>query len=123
MPCSVAGESAWVLALLSAASAPIALRMEVWQPDEGNPDALVRIAGFCEYSGTLPTGPDATHPIRALGPIGKSWCTAVAQAEMLHPAVGTPVDQQAMRAAGIGSVLALPVMDGAEVSEVVALYF
>jgi hypothetical protein len=123
VPCSVAGENAWILALLSAASAPIALRMEVWQPDQDNPDALVRTAGFCEGSGTLSTGPNATHPIRALGPIGKSWCTAVAQAEVQPTAVGTPADQASMRAAGIGSILALPVMDGAAVSEVVALYF
>jgi hypothetical protein len=124
MPCSVKGSSAWVLALLSAPSAPIALRVEVWRGHGHRADGLVRSAGFCEALGPLPVGPGQVHPLAALGPIGNAWRTAVAQAaDAPWPTAGNNADHKAMQAAGITSVLALPVVDGNTVNEVVALYF
>lgn len=124
MPCSVRGEKAWVLALLSAASAPIARRMEVWRADDRQANALTLSAGHCETLGRLPDGPEMSHQIQAMGAIGEAWRTAVAQAtDVPWPAEGTNVAPKAPEGAGIVSVLALPVLQDDAVIEVVALYF
>lgn len=124
IPCSVKGENAWVLALLSAASAPIALRVEVWRADENRADTLVRSAGYCETLGSLPCASDQARALVELGPIGQAWHAAVAQAEALQwPDTGISAEQRTMHSAGISSVLALPVLDDDVVNEVVALYF
>lgn len=123
IPCSVRGTSSWVLALLSAPSTPIALRVEVWTQQPGLPDSLVRISGFCESAGELSAAPGAVHKLEALGAVGTAWRTGVAQASTLLPTPGTPADEQALRAIGARSVLALPVLMDDAVNEVVALYF
>lgn len=121
VPCSVRGTSSWVLALLSAPSTPIALRVEVWAQPPGQPDGLVRSSGFCESAGELPAG--TVHKLEALGVIGTAWCTGVAQASTVLPTPGTPADATALQAIGARSVLALPVLMDDAVNEVVALYF
>ena len=123
IPCSVQGASSWVLALLSAPSTPIALRVEVWTQPPGLPDGLVRVAGFCESAGELPAGASTVHKLDALGAIGTAWRTGLAQASTQLPTPGTLADQQALQASGVQSVLALPVLMDDAVNEVVALYF
>jgi len=123
IPCSVRDASTWVLALLSAPTTPIALRVEVWAQAPGLPDGLVRASGFCESAGELPAGAGTMHKLDALGAIGTAWRTGVAQASTPLPTPGTPADQEALRAVGAQSVLALPVLMDDAVNEVVALYF
>lgn len=123
VPCSVRGTSSWVLALLSAPSTPIALRVEVWTQPPGRTDGLVRSSGFCESAGELPSGAGTVHKLEALGAVGTAWRTGVAQASTLLPTPGTLADQQALHASGVRSVLALPVLMDDAVNEVVALYF
>lgn len=123
LPCSVRDASNWVLALLSAPSKPIALRVEVWAQPAAPSDGLVRISGFCESTGELPTGAATVHKLDALGAVGTVWRTGVAQASTQWPEPLTPDDQQALRALGAQSVLALPVLMDDAVHEVVALYF
>jgi hypothetical protein len=122
-PCTVRGNSTWVLGLLSAPVAPIALRVEVWRGHETQPGTLFRTAGFCESIGVLPCGDGQARPIEALGPIGETWLSAVAQADGQLPDWNTPIDLQTLRGAGITSVLTLPVVVDDVVHEVVALYF
>ena len=123
-PCTVKGHTNWVLGLLSAPAAPIALRVEVWRSHAGQPDTLERTAGFCESLGALPCGDEGPkRAVATAGPIGRAWETAVAQAEEQLAGWNTPAELQALRGAGIVSVLIWPVVVDNEVEEVVALYF
>lgn len=123
LPCSVRDTSSWVLALLSAPSKPIALRVEVWAQPPGQPDGLVRISGFCESAGELPTGAGTVHKLEALGAVGTAWRTGVAQVGTQWPTPDTPEERQALQTLGAQSVLALPVLKDDAVNEVVALHF
>lgn len=124
MPCTVKDHSTWVLGLLSAPAAPIALRVEVWRNHASQPETLERTAGFCESSGTLPCGDEGpTRQMANAGPIGKAWQTNVAQADGQLADWHSPADVKALGAAGITSVLVWPVVVDDAVQEVVALYF
>ena len=123
LPCTVLGTSTWVLSMLSAASAPIARRFEIWRASSQDANALVRTAGVCETAGELACGAQQSHPLDALGAIGQTWLSAVAQADAQLLEQGSRSDQADLRAAGISSVMALPVMMDDAVNEVVALYF
>lgn len=121
LPCSTRTHQTWVVSLLSAPPSPIARRIESWLPDAPG-SALQRAFGFCEVAGTLTTGADSAAPVETLGPIGQAWTGAVAQV-----AHGAAVEGQAWSqhwpAAGLRSVLAIPLVADDRVSEVVALYF
>jgi hypothetical protein len=123
IPCLAGASSTWVLALLSAASAPIARRVEIWRESEAGPGTLERMAGFCEHLGTLAAESRAGLKAVASDAIHTAWRTAVAQATDPLPAQCKGGDQGDLAAAGISTLLALPVMDGDAVNEVVALYF
>lgn len=122
VPCSVRGANAWVLTLLSAASTPIALRTEVWQSSGETREALFRSAGHCETLATLPVTRQKMHQLRELGAIGEAWRTCMAQASQRLPSL-QETGPHAFKGTGITAMLALPVMAGDEVSEVIALYF
>jgi hypothetical protein len=113
-PCSATAHKSWVLCLLASAQAPIARRIECWQP-EPERSTLQRTFGFCETAGPLPTGAPSERPSLALGAIGRAASTAVAQA-----AAG---DDEEAHAAGLRSVLAIPIVDEGAVREVLALHF
>lgn len=110
----------WVLVLQSAPGAPIALRTEVWHAHETDSNRLFRATGFCEANGALPAETEHTSHGAALGPIGKAWHTAVAQADAHLPAES---GNTTLSAAGITALLALPVIVKGDVAEVLALYF
>lgn len=121
IPCSVRGNDVWVLSLLSSATTPIALRTEIWRPDaEGL--QLQRAVGRCEINGPLPCGGSQAWPIDALGPIGLAWRSGVAQADS-GGAVHAALAADEAQAAGLRSLLALPVVGDGAVCEVVGLYF
>lgn len=123
-PCTVKGHTNWVLGLLSAPAAPIALRVEVWRQHADLPDTLERTAGFCEASGALACGDEGPkRPIANAGPIGRTWQAAVAEAEAQLNEWNSPAELKSLRGAGITSVLVWPVVVDDEVHEVVALYF
>ena len=113
LPCSPKGSDNWVFSMLSSASAPVALRAEIWR-NAGGTSALKleMVGGYCESKGALPTA--GTHNVEALGPIGEACCTAVAQAEVLKTPPPAP---------DITSVIAIPVVVDDKVQEVVALYY
>jgi hypothetical protein len=123
MPCTVRDASTWVLTLLSAPAAPIALRAEIWRHHDTLAGTLVRTAGFCESLGTLSDHYGPTRPVEASDPIAEAWRTAVAQTNGQLAEWNTPGDIQTLRAAGIHSALTLPIVVDDAVQEVVALYF
>ncbi len=121
LPCSTRTHQTWVVSLLSAPQSPIARRIESWLPDASGA-ALQRAFGFCEVSGALTADAGSAAPVDALGPIGLAWTSATAQ--VAHgAAVAAQAGSHHRPAAGLRSVLAIPLIADDRVSEVVALYF
>ncbi|MBX3660686.1 MAG: GAF domain-containing protein [Ramlibacter sp.] len=121
LPCASPQGQAWVLTLLSSTTTPMAKRMEIWRVDEQG-QRLWRAAGHCESLGTLPSGPAMAWTPASLGRIGRAMDTGVAQVASAS-AVHAALQEDQAQAAGLDALLALPVMAGGEVREVVALYF
>jgi hypothetical protein len=117
-PCSSSSNDAYVLALLSTTQTPIAKRIECWAPDESR-HGLQRVFGFCETEGALRASDGGTV---LAGAIGKAFASGV---PVVNEAAGTEPGSvgSAATAAGLASLIALPVVSEGEVSEVVALYF
>jgi len=125
LPCSGRGSDSWVLSLLSSHSTPIARRVESWLPladADGEGRVLSRAFGHCEQAGTL-AADSARLPLGAAGGVigraGVEGLAGVATAvQALPPALAAEMDS-----AGLGGLLALPVISEGQVSEVLALYF
>ena len=117
-PCSTATNDSYVLALLSTTQTPIAKRIECWAPDDSRL-SLQRLFGFCETAGGLRSSEGGTV---LAGAIGKAFASGV---PVVNEAAGTEPGSvgDAARAAGLQSMLALPVVSDGVVSEVLALYF
>lgn len=119
VPCSTPGTDTWVMAFLSALATPIARRFETWLPDE-QCRHLQRLDGFCEHEGVL--GATTARVESGEGALGRALALrAPTIAESLAAEPGA-VDDPA-RAAGLGALAALPVIDAGRVVAVVAWYF
>jgi hypothetical protein len=123
MPCSTAGDAVYVMAFLSALATPIVRRFETWLPaGQGAALRLARSGGFCEALGTVQASgiDEAVEP--GQGSLGRALLTgvpALSEAAASEPgAVGA-----AARAAGLQSLVALPVLRGGRLVAVVAWYF
>jgi hypothetical protein len=117
-PCSTPTRDTYVLALLSTTQTPIAKRIECWGPDDSR-HGLQRLFGFCESAGPLRTSEGGTV---LAGAIGKAFASGM---PVINEAAGTEPGSvgSAALAAGLISMVALPVVCDGVVSEVVALYF
>lgn len=120
IPCSLPGADTWILAFLSALGTPIARRVEVWTPDETG-QRLFRTQGFCGRSGSL-AGLDSPGIERGFGPIGKAFLTGVPSVTEDAGAGFDPTAEQAA-AAGLSSMVAMPVIREGRLGSVVAWYF
>ena len=117
-PCSTPGTDAYVLALLSTTQTPIAKRIECWAPDESR-NGLTRVFGFCETAGPLRSSEGGTVLAGAIGKAFASGVPVINDDAATEPGgVGA-----AAVAAGLQSLVALPVVSDGAVSEVVTLYF
>ena len=121
IPCTAQGRGTWILSLLSSSGAPIARRFESWLSDAAGTH-LQRAFGFCEVQGRLVVDIASAQAPSALGPIGEAWRSGVAQAATGNQALSALREGEAA-AAGLSSVLAIPVISDDAVTEVVALYF
>lgn len=120
LPCSSLGSEAHVMAFLSALATPIVRRFEIWQPDATR-SRLQRCFGFCENEGRLLAAPEGPALERGQGCIGTTFLTgtpAVSQAAGHEPEIGP-----AAAAAGLQSLVAVPVLDGGRLKATVAWYF
>jgi hypothetical protein len=117
-PCSTPGNDAYVLALLSTTQTPIARRIECWAPDDSR-QGLQRVFGFCETAGPLRASEGGTVLAGAIGKAFASGVPVINEAASSEPgSVGASA-----KAAGLQSLIALPVVADGAVSEVVAMYF
>ena len=121
IPCPVPGPEAYVMAFLSALGTPIVRRFESWEPDATR-QHLVRIAGFCEVVGALAPSADTTQPERGQGTIGRAFLTgAPAFSDNVASELGSIGESAA--AAGLASVVAVPIVREGMLVAVVAWYF
>lgn len=121
LPCPGLGDEHHVLSLLSATATPIATRIESWAPNADG-SALQRLLGFCETEGALPCGDGGPTLAAATGSIAQAYASGVPQVQ--PDAVKEPQGiGEAAHRAGLGSLLALPLVCDAAVGEVVVLYF
>ncbi len=135
IPCAVTTNDNYVVTFLSAATTPIARRVEIWAPDAAN-ESMVRRVGFCDASGQLPLLADGlalgdykatmSHSARTSwaatwGVIASACMSGVPQ--ITEHAFDEPVVGASAKAAGLQSMLAMPVMSEGVVAEVLVLYF
>jgi hypothetical protein len=121
LPCATTDGDHWVMAFLSALGTPLVRRFENWLPDAAS-GHLLRSEGFCEQAGALEAGLVEHRVDKGQGALGRAWATgapAISQQATLEPGgVGAGAS-----AAGLGTVVALPMMQAAQVVAVVAWYF
>ena len=125
IPCTSQDRMSWVLSLLSSSGTPIARRFESWIVHHGAGGAephLQRGFGFCEVQGRLTLNGASSMPLAGPGAVADVARTGVAQAASGPAALGAMSAADA-QATGVRSVLAIPVIGDAAVTEVVALYF
>jgi hypothetical protein len=118
LPCAVPGSDTFVMCFLSALATPIVRRFETWLPDaQGR--CLQRQAGHCETVGALATHAARIEPGQGL--IGRAYAGGVPQIaetlDELPPALAADA-----RAAGVSSLLALPVWHDGRIGAVLAWY-
>jgi hypothetical protein len=123
IPCSTPGDTEYVMAFLSALATPIVRRFETWLPvGHGDATRLLRSGGFCEALGTVGEAASADAVAPGQGCLGRAFITgvpALSDAAASEPgAVGA-----AAHAAGLASLVALPVLRAGRLVAVVAWYF
>ena len=126
IPCTSQDRKSWVLSLLSSSGTPIARRFESWIVHDGagsdTQPYMQRGFGFCEVQGRLMLNGAPSMPLASAGAVAEVACTGVAQAASGVAALAAMSAADA-KAARVTSVLAIPVISDAAVTEVVALYF
>ena len=126
IPCTSQDRKSWVLSLLSSSGTPIARRFESWiVHDGGGSDTqpyMQRGFGFCEAQGRLTLNGASSMPLASAGAVAEVARTGVAQAASGMAALAAMSAADA-KSARVTSVLAIPVISDAAVTEVVALYF
>jgi hypothetical protein len=120
IPCCASDEGHWVMTFLSVRNSPLARRFEIWVPD-ATAQNFTLAAGYCEIAGALQEL-DATPDV----PIDTGWLAAVRTTGV--PWIGkdlTKLDDPVARAAsaaGLVSVIAMPIFTGNECKAIVAWY-
>ena len=121
IPCPVPGAESYVMAFLSALGTPIVRRFESWEPDSTR-QRLMRSTGFCEVDGMLAPNADTTQPERGQGTIGRAFLTgAPAFSDNVASEPGSIGVSGA--AAGLISIMDLPIVRDGLLVAVVAWYF
>lgn len=110
----------WVATFLSARDTPIARRFEIWVPNEAR-DALIFHSGDCDQNTLLATGYQGAKIEKGEGAIGQVWQSRVPAVSNSIKGDPSPAGRSAA-AAGLETLVALPVMDGGASRAVVAWY-
>lgn len=118
IPCPTDGGDFYVMTFLSSLATPIARRVEYWLPDASRSN-LSRVEGFCEVRGRL--SPTISVP-RAQGVLGSVWSTGVPRISE-NAAAEFAESGSEVEAAGLTSLVAIPLVRGGALAGVVAWYF
>lgn len=118
IPCLRGPNEVYVVTFLSARDTPIARRFEIWVPTSGG---LVFQSGHCDQGIDIEMNYCSSSIAKGEGTLGRVWLTGV-------PAVCEELDTDNSVAgrsavlAGLDSMLALPVIDGVNLTAIVAMY-
>lgn len=118
IPCLRSVDDLYAVTFLSARSTPIARRFEIWVPGGGG---LSFDAGHCDQDPNLELGYCSSTIAKGEGTIGRVWLTGV-PAVCDDLSTDKSVAGHSARLAGLGSMLALPVIEDAALKAVVAMY-
>lgn len=119
-PCPGNSGATWVMAFLSALGTPLVRRFEVWEPDADH-QHLLRSGGYCEQAGMLGELPADQAVVRGQGSLGRVLLGGIpVLSENLD---GEPVIASEATAAGLGALVALPLIKDGKLQSVVAWYF
>jgi hypothetical protein len=119
IPCLRPSGQLYAVTFLSARDTPIARRFEIWRPAGGG--GLSFESGHCDQDPNLELGYCSSSIAKGEGTIGRVWLTGVpAVCEDLS--TDKSVAGQSATLAGLHSMLALPVIENAALTAVVAMY-
>ncbi|MFT3955306.1 MAG: hypothetical protein QM722_13225 [Piscinibacter sp.] len=121
LPCASPLQQTWVLSLLSSRETPIARRVESWLPGDA-PGTLQRGFGYCAQRGRLPGGAETTIEAAVLGCIGEAAGDGVARVSRAAERAGVGLAGE-LADAGLRSLVVIPLIADAAVSELVVLHF
>lgn len=121
IPCPVPGSAQYVLSFLSASATPIARRIESWVPGADG-RSLQRAYGYCETAGALPLGDDQTTSGSGDDTIAEAFASGAPRVRQ-RAADEPGIVGASAAAAGLGGLIALPVVRDGAVAETVVLYF
>jgi hypothetical protein len=120
IPCSASDASTWVMTFLSVRNAPLARRFEVWVPD-ATLQKFTLAAGYCEIAGAL----QELHATTDV-PIDSGVLASVRTSGV--PFIGKDLSKlddavaRAASAAGLASVIAMPIFTRGAFKAIVAWY-
>lgn len=110
----------WVLTFLSALGTPIARRFEIWVPD-ADTRTLHFQAGHCDQDPHLAAHSEALVLECGMGCLGRAYASGVpALSESL--AEDSAPNARAAAALGLGSMIAVPLLDQGRTTAIVGLY-
>jgi len=114
------GPQTWVLTFLSAQATPIARRFEIWVPNEAR-SALVFSAGDCSAQTDLAALYATKSIAKGDGSIAGAWATGMPALndDLAHD---NSIAAAEARAAGLGQMVALPVIGSTGLDAVLAWY-
>lgn len=119
IPCLRGRDEVYAVNFLSARETPIARRFEIWVP--AGRSGLVFKAGHCDQGIEIEMNYRSSSIAKGEGTIGRVWLTGVpAVCEGLE--TDNSVAGRSARLVGLNSMLALPVIDGVDLTAVVAMY-
>lgn len=119
IPCLLGSNEVYAVTFLSARDTPIARRFEIWVP--AGSGGLVFQSGHCDQDIEIEMNYRSSSIAKGEGIIGRVWLTGVpAVCDDLN--TDNSVAGRSACLAGLQSMLALPVIDGAKLTAVVAMY-
>lgn len=110
-----------VVTFLSGYETPIARRIEIWAPNEAK-NALVFRDGYCDMADDFASEAEGASVAYGEGPIGKPARTGVPVVVEDLGAETDPVARSAAHA-GLGAMLAMPILEDGALRAVVSMYF
>jgi hypothetical protein len=121
IPYPHASGQTWVMTFLSARDTPIARRFEIWVPNEAG-DALIFQAGDCEQNAQLAADYQSAKVGKGDGAIGQVWLTGIPAVRATIADDPSSAGRSAV-AAGLTTMVAVPIMQDRGLKAVVVWYF
>lgn len=117
----VAGKDTYVVTLLSAYATPLARRVEIWKPDRTR-NLLVFESGQCDIDTGFANAYDHMGISPGAGILGNVWLTGIPHVGSVS-AVDSSMAETNAQAAGLQTMVAMPIITNGRLSSIVSWYF